>query len=205
MSAEVSPSGQDSGAGGPKGPLPALRASHADRDRVVDVLRIAAGDGLLTSEELDERVEAALSARTVDELGPLTADLPGSAAPARAGGDDTARIERRFSTVTREGRWPVPRRMELDTEWSAVTLDFTEAVITHDTLVIDVDMQGKTLTLITPPGVVVNTDDLALEHARLRVRRTPDAGERVVLRVELVGTKRFGRVLVRPPRRRRRR
>ncbi|MER5212139.1 DUF1707 domain-containing protein [Streptomyces sp. NPDC002838] len=27
-----------------------LRASHADRDRVVDVLRIAAGDGRLTAE-----------------------------------------------------------------------------------------------------------------------------------------------------------
>ena len=45
-------------------PVPALelRASHADRDEAVEVLREAAGDGRLTAEELDERLEAALPA-----------------------------------------------------------------------------------------------------------------------------------------------
>ena len=46
----------------------ALRASHADRDQVAEVLRVAAGDGRLSPEELDERLELALSARTYDEL-----------------------------------------------------------------------------------------------------------------------------------------
>src|SRR5215472_18755961 len=53
-----------------------LRASHRDRDRVVEILRVAAGDGRLTSEELDERLEAALTARTYAELAVLTTDLP---------------------------------------------------------------------------------------------------------------------------------
>lgn len=70
MSGEISPAGKRSGSS------PELRASHADRDRVVDVLRIAAGDGRLTADELDERLEAALSARTLSELTTLTADLP---------------------------------------------------------------------------------------------------------------------------------
>lgn len=35
----------------------ALRASHADRDKVAEVLRVAAGDGRLSPEELDERLE----------------------------------------------------------------------------------------------------------------------------------------------------
>ena len=56
--------------------LPDLRASHQDRDRVVDVLRVAAGDGRLDAEELDMRLESALSARTLGELAELTADLP---------------------------------------------------------------------------------------------------------------------------------
>ncbi|MBI0384929.1 DUF1707 domain-containing protein, partial [Streptomyces albiflaviniger] len=72
MSEEISPTGKQPGPGS----SPELRASHADRDRVVDVLRIAAGDGLLTAEELDERLEAALSARTLGELAALTTDLP---------------------------------------------------------------------------------------------------------------------------------
>ena len=40
--------------------VPDLRASHEDRDRVVDVLRVAAGDGRLSAEELDTRLESAL-------------------------------------------------------------------------------------------------------------------------------------------------
>jgi Domain of unknown function (DUF1707) len=63
-----------------------LRASHVDRDNVVEQLRVAAGDGRLTAEELDQRLEAALTARTYSELAVLTTDLPaapgGPAAPA---------------------------------------------------------------------------------------------------------------------------
>jgi hypothetical protein len=44
-------------------------------------LRIAAGDRRLTDEELEERVEAALIARTMGEPAVLTADLPAGAAP----------------------------------------------------------------------------------------------------------------------------
>ncbi|WP_372451989.1 DUF1707 SHOCT-like domain-containing protein [Streptomyces oryzae] len=51
MSGEISPTGKQPDSGS----SPELRASHADRDRVADVLRIAAGDGLPTAEELDER------------------------------------------------------------------------------------------------------------------------------------------------------
>jgi Domain of unknown function (DUF1707) len=61
------------------GPIraPQLRASDADRDTTVDILCAAVGDGRLTLTELDERVGAALSARTVAQLAALIADLPG--------------------------------------------------------------------------------------------------------------------------------
>ncbi|HUC24447.1 MAG TPA: DUF1707 domain-containing protein, partial [Streptosporangiaceae bacterium] len=49
-----------------------IRASHADRDRTAELLRVAAGDGRLTPEELDERLEAALTAKTLSELAVLT-------------------------------------------------------------------------------------------------------------------------------------
>ncbi|GAA3622270.1 hypothetical protein GCM10022419_129930 [Nonomuraea rosea] len=200
MSGEISPTGKGSGSS------PELRASHADRDRVVEVLRIAAGDGLLTAEELDERLEAALSARTLSELTVLTADLPPVSATAGATVaevKDVVRIERVFSgAVERVGRWVVPRRLELAVTYCEVTLDFTDAVITHDTLRIDVGMTGKTLTLITRPGIVVDTDGLQLVHSKVKHRQAsanPDAP--VILRVELVGQAVHGRVVVRPPRR----
>jgi len=55
--------------------LPQLRASDADRERAVEVLRRAASDGQLTVDELEERVPCAYAARTRKELERLTADL----------------------------------------------------------------------------------------------------------------------------------
>jgi hypothetical protein len=53
-----------------------LRASDADRERVAEQLRAAAGEGRLSADELEARLEQAFSARTEGELEPLTADLP---------------------------------------------------------------------------------------------------------------------------------
>ena len=60
-----------------------LRASDADREAVVGRLRSAAVEGRLETEELDERVEAALRARTYGELDGLLTDLPDPAPPRR--------------------------------------------------------------------------------------------------------------------------
>jgi hypothetical protein len=56
---------------------PDLRASHADRDTAVDILCAAVADGRLTLDELDERLEHVLSARTLREIAWLISDLPG--------------------------------------------------------------------------------------------------------------------------------
>lgn len=70
--------------------LPPMRASDADRDQVLAVLSENYQAGRLTSDELEDRTGRALSARTVDELDALTADLPatgqaGVAGPVAAG------------------------------------------------------------------------------------------------------------------------
>jgi hypothetical protein len=54
-----------------------MRASDAERERVVGRLRRAAAEGRLTVEELDERSERAYAARTREELAALLEDLPG--------------------------------------------------------------------------------------------------------------------------------
>jgi hypothetical protein len=53
-----------------------IRASDADRDRVVDALRDHAADGRLTTDELELRTDRALAALTVGELNGLLRDLP---------------------------------------------------------------------------------------------------------------------------------
>jgi len=56
-----------------------MRASDADREALTARLRDHYAEGRLTQDELDERVSAALSAKTFGELRSLTTDLPGPA------------------------------------------------------------------------------------------------------------------------------
>ena len=59
----------------PDDSLPELRASDADRERHAEILRHAAGEGRLTVEELDERLDTVYEARTHGELDRLVADV----------------------------------------------------------------------------------------------------------------------------------
>ena len=181
------------------GGSPEVRASHADRDRTVDVLRVAAGDGRLTLEELDERLETALSARTVGELAVLTADLAAAAGPVSGEAEDVLRIRQEGASTRRGDGWVVPRRLEIRSAWGEVTLDFTDAVITHDTLDIDLDLRTGALKLLTRPGVVVDTGGLGMNYSEIKARRPVDAP--VLLRIRITGEIHHGQVVVRPPRR----
>jgi len=53
-----------------------MRASDADRDRAVELLNDAYGEGRLSRDEHDGRLEDALSARTYADLDQIVADLP---------------------------------------------------------------------------------------------------------------------------------
>ena len=65
---------------GPKDPAAAsgdqLRAGHADREQVIETLKDAFVNGLLTRDELDTRAGRALTAPTRADLAALTADIP---------------------------------------------------------------------------------------------------------------------------------
>jgi hypothetical protein len=66
---------------------PDLRVSDAEREAAVERLQAAAAEGRLDADELDERISAALAARTHRELSALLADLPPSTRPARTAAD----------------------------------------------------------------------------------------------------------------------
>ena len=54
-----------------------LRASNADRERAIDVLKAGFAEGRLNKDEYDARISQAYAARTYGELAVVTADLPG--------------------------------------------------------------------------------------------------------------------------------
>jgi hypothetical protein len=175
-----------------------LRASHEDRDRVVEQLRVAAGDGRLTAEELDQRLELALTARTYGELATLVSDLP-AAATAAAPVKDVVRIDCGSGHAKRDGRWVVPQRIEARVRSGHVKLDFTEAVITQPSLRIDADVRSGHLILITRPGIAVDTDDVAVRSGHVKVRSPWGPGAPEFLRIEVAGRVGSGHVIARPP------
>jgi Domain of unknown function (DUF1707)/Cell wall-active antibiotics response 4TMS YvqF len=100
-----------------------LRASDADRERAAETLREAAGDGRLTMDELEERLDAVYAAKTYAELEPITHDLPDSGpgylpTPSRSpsgdvrryGGEPTSRTAIAIlGGFSRKGGWVVPK------------------------------------------------------------------------------------------------
>ena len=75
-----------------------LRASHADREQVIDTLKVAFVQGRLSKDEFDTRIGEAFTARTYAELAVVTADIPARPAaapwppaPVRPPGDRTVR------------------------------------------------------------------------------------------------------------------
>ena len=207
-----------------------LRVSHADRDRVVDILRVAAGDGRLDAEELDERLERALQARTFAELEPLTEDLPvAPLVPPRVPGAqvaaDTApgmgavtgaggQVERAEAPeavswsvaglpLRREGAWTVPRRIELDVRGGSARLDYSFARLPEGgASELHVETYGGSVRLVVPPGVAVDLSGVSWHGGRLRDRslRHADPSVPVTHVITVTGSTNGGSIKVLPAR-----
>jgi Domain of unknown function (DUF1707) len=128
----------------PPGGVPGLRASDADRERVADVLRQAAGEGRLSFDELDERLGAAFAARTYAELEPITADLPPAQAAAAVpavgygfGGAPTSRFAMSImGGFGRVGHWVAPGNFTAITIMGGGGIDLREASFAEPQLTI---------------------------------------------------------------------
>ena len=183
---------------------PALRASDADRDRVIEQLRAAVADGRLESAEFHERLDAALAARTFDALAPLTADLaaPGNrAAVARSAGPAPTllTVEQKHGVVRREGKWTLPQRLAVRTAWSGVLLDLTEALHPEPELVIDMKVTGGAVELILAPGMTVDANELSAKFSAIEIDKPPadDTPQTLSLHVRLKGKIKHGNITAR--------
>jgi DUF1707 SHOCT-like domain/Cell wall-active antibiotics response LiaF, C-terminal len=129
-----------------------LRASDADRDRVLALLAEAASDGRLTADEHAERVVVACSARTLGELAGLTADLAApSAQPVRV--DSGRVVSGLFGSQRREGRWVVPEGLAVTAVFGEVVLDFREALLQSRRVTVYATAVGGKVRLIVPEGL----------------------------------------------------
>ncbi|PVG81640.1 hypothetical protein DDE18_16720 [Nocardioides gansuensis] len=179
------------GGGASDGRDPALlRISDADRHKVAEILREAAGEGRLDLDELDERLEATFAARTYADLVPITADLPvrpGPHAPAVSVPPPVpAGSARRYETSLaimsghdRKGVWEVGTHYNALALMGGITIDLREAIFTSPEVVINasavmggVDVVVNARTRVAVDGVGIMG---AFEEARSRVLPAFDA------------------------------
>lgn len=181
-----------------------LRASHTDREAVAEQLREAAGDGRLEIEELEERLEKALSAKTYGDLEPLTADLPASGssaqAPRAASETESLTLKTRAGDISQEGYWVVPPHIHAVSRMGSIKIDFSRAECRQREVVLDVNAGVGDVTVIVPHGWSVRTHSLRVGVGSVRNRATdpPAAGSPTL---EVTGRAGMGEVRVRYPNR----
>ncbi|MFD7864002.1 DUF1707 domain-containing protein [Streptomyces sp. NPDC059783] len=133
-----------------------MRASDADREAVVEQLREAAAEGRIDLDELDERVGAALTAKTYGELAPLTADL----GPVVVDSGEPLTLRGGMHSVSRTGRWKVPPRIVAYGGMGGVLLDFTQTECRLREIEVEVDAQMAGVVFVVPEGWGADTDAL---------------------------------------------
>ena len=161
MSPEEIPMRPD-GEPGP-GRTAAIRASDQDRDAVVQRLQQAFAERRLDDDEFDERMRAALTARTSADLDTLTGDLPAaeprsSATPAIAGTTPGRWAMAYKNSIRRGGRWRVPERFTSVVYKGGGWLDLRAAELTAPVTTVVAVAYKSRIDILVPPGVRVEMD-----------------------------------------------
>jgi hypothetical protein len=139
---------------------PAVRVSDRERDAVVQRVQTAFAEGRLDDTEFDERMRAALTARTRGNLDVLLTDLPAetaapgpaSATPGRGPGRLAIALK---SSVRRGGRWRVPERYTTVVYKGTGWLDLRAAELSGPVTTFVAVAYKSRVTILVPPGVRV--------------------------------------------------
>jgi hypothetical protein len=148
-----------------------MRVSDSDREQAAEVLREAAGQGRISLDELDERLEAAYAAKTYADLATVTRDLPQAGqAPSPAGAAQVSRIggtpRSKFSVAVmsgarRMGRWVVPRTYVAVAVMGGIELDLREAQFSEAEVTLHAYTVMGGIEITVPEDVEVDVSGLA--------------------------------------------
>ena len=191
-------------------PVGNLRASDADRDKVAEVLHGAFADGRLDQDEHAERLAAALTAKTFDDLTPLTADLsslsatalvsyqpPASIVVSEGAVDETDRVMAALSDHKRVGPWRMRRRTSASLIMATVHLDLTEATFDAQEVELNNTNIMGSLVLRVPEGVTIRDETTnVMGSTSIKDIGEPDPSFPTIV---LTGTNIMGDIKVRGP------
>jgi len=135
-----------------------MRISDADRNKVAEILRDAAGDGRIDFEELDQRLEATYAAKTYAELVPITHDLAPATTSSVVKGVEQERAVAIMSGVERRGIWVVPEHFSVFCLMGGADLDLRQATFSarEVTLTVNAFMGGADIIVNRSTNVVMH-------------------------------------------------
>jgi len=173
---------------------PALRASEAEREQVVNVLREAAGDGRLDVDELDERLRLAYAAQTRAELGLLIADVtvsPVAVASShritvREGPSCTRMLVSIMGGNDRSGCWRLARTCTVVNVMAGSELDLNQVELSGPLTTLNVLSVMGGSEIRVPDGVEIRVSKLALmggNDVRLGDHAVPPGGRVIHIRL----------------------
>lgn len=164
------------------------RVSPEEREEAAERIRLAAGEGRLSLEELDARIEAAFSALTYGDLDALVDDLPMPPAPAVP---DSVRLAISHGHLERVGLWQIPRRLIVDLSLASAYLDFRTAPLPSGGLEIWFQAERSKIVLAVPADAAVSADELGLHRGKVVDRGRPRgvSGPAIRLTGDLRGSK----------------
>ncbi|MFC4054526.1 DUF1707 domain-containing protein [Actinomadura syzygii] len=174
---------------------PSTLIGDEDRENAVRRVQDAYAEGRVSHEDMTERLDRVLSARTRDELAKALTSLPAEKAPA------TSTIGAFNGRIKRRGAWRVPRNLKVESAFGRVRLDLSRAVIEHPVVDIEMRLGTGSATITVPRDAVVDIEDLksswkpTLYKAARRAR--PGAGPTI----RISGAMGFGRLKIRHARR----
>jgi hypothetical protein len=176
--------------------VPVLRASDAEREHVVDVLRQAAGEGRLDVDELDERLTLAYSGKTKAELEALTTDVVvpvagratarTSGVVVRPGHGGTRNVISILGGHDHSGRWRVAAKCRVVNIMGGSDLDFNDAELSDAVTVITVVSIMGGAEIHVPDNVDVQVSKVGImggNDVELSDRPVPDGAPVIQIRL----------------------
>ncbi|WP_341865397.1 DUF1707 SHOCT-like domain-containing protein [Kitasatospora cheerisanensis] len=151
---------------------PHIRVGAAERDAAADRLQQAYAEERISREEMEQRLQQALTAATRAELDLVTADLP---AGRPAEDDSAATIATAGGRIVRRGPWRVPRKLTVASAFGKVRLDLSHAIIDHPVVDIELGLGFGRATITVPHNATVDVDGVqgGWQDVRYRPPRYP--------------------------------
>jgi Domain of unknown function (DUF1707)/Cell wall-active antibiotics response 4TMS YvqF len=166
---------------------PAVRASDADRERTVVLLREHAVDGRLTLEEFTKRMATAYAARTNAELDELLRDLPAGRPGPASRRRPTRFILSVLGSTARDGRIRIKRGVWCFTLFGNIDLDLRQATLERDVVTVVAIGLFSAIDVYVPEGVEVDLHGLAFGgHKRARGNDPPPRPGTPLVRVTAI-------------------